>query len=103
MITAQKPHALDLFCGTGSVGRRLKKLGFQVTSLDIDPRTKPTIVTDIMTWDYGNQYPTGHFDLIAASVPCTEYSRAKTIGDRKLRAADDLVAATLDIISYFTH
>ena len=54
-----------------------------------------------MTWDYANQYPPGHFHLICASVPCTEYSRAKTIGQRNLRAADDLVAVTLQIIDYF--
>ena len=99
--TKPKFFALDLFSGTGSVGERLRQLGFHVTSLDIDPKTNANIKTDIMTWDYVNQYPPGHFHVIAASVPCNEYSCAKTVGERKLRAADDLVTATLEIVDFF--
>ena len=81
------PRLLELFSGTGSVGAALKEIGWDVVSLDIDPKFAPTIVADIMDWDH-TAYPPGHFDVVWASCPCTEYSRAKTIGVRKVDLAD---------------
>ena len=52
-----------------------------------------------MTWDY-RTYPPGYFDVIWSSPPCTEYSRAKTIGVRKLDDANSVVKRTLEIIDY---
>ena len=51
-------------------------------------------------WDH-TIYPTGYFDLVAAGVPCTEYSQAKTKGERNLDLADRLVRRTVDVIKYF--
>ena len=39
---------------------------------------KPTVVADILLWDY-TVFPSGHFDVVWASPPCTEYSRAKQL------------------------
>ena len=72
-LPVENGNALDLFSGTGSVGDRLKELGYNVISLDIDPKTNPTFPVDIMDWEY-KEYPPGYFKVIAASVPCTEYS-----------------------------
>ena len=100
-IITSKPRALDLFSGTGSVGARLRELGYEVTSLDADRRRKPDILVDILSWDYKDKYTPGYFHVIAAGVPCTEYSPAKTFGQRRLDYADRLVERTLEIIAYF--
>ena len=82
--------ALDLFSGTGSVGTQLSKWGFQVTSLDNSPSCKADLCLDILGWDYKRQYSPGHFQVITASVPCEEYSPAKTTQVRDLGKADIL-------------
>jgi hypothetical protein len=91
---------LELFAGTGSVGNVATTLGFEVVSLDRD--MDATLRMDIMDWDYrSSAYGPGHFDLIWASPPCTEYSIAKTIGVRDIEGANKIVRRTLDIIDYF--
>ena len=96
-----KFRALDLFSGTGSVGSRLREWGFQVTSLDNNPNCKADMCLDIMTWDYKRQHSPGYFQVIAASVPCEEYSSAKTTQVRDLGKADLIVRKVLEIVAYF--
>ena len=88
---------LELFSGTQSVGRVARELGMEVTSLDRD--MPADIQTDIMDWDY-KVYEPHHFHIIWASPPCTEYSRAKTVGERNIAQANQIVQGTLEIISY---
>ena len=92
------PKLLELFSGTGSVGDVARELGYEVISLDRD--MEATIKTDIMDWD-PHVYPSGYFDVIWASPPCTEYSRAKTTGVRDIEGANKIVQKTLDILEYF--
>ena len=88
---------LELFSGTGSVGAVAKDLGYSVVSLDLK---NADINCDILNWDY-KKYEVKHFDFIWASPPCTEYSRAKTTGVRKLDEANRIVLKTIEIIKYF--
>jgi hypothetical protein len=82
------------------VGNRLKDLGYEVTTLDIDPKVHAHLTRDILRWNY-RKYPKKYFQLIAASVPCNEYSVAKTVGERNLQGADKIVQKVLEIIRYF--
>ena len=90
---------LELFSGTKSVGRAFEALGWEVTSLDTDATTRPTICADIQEWDY-RTYPPGHFDFIWASPVCTEFSRALTRRPRRLTEGDGLVLKTIEIIGH---
>ena len=85
------PRLLELFSGTGSVGDVAKELGYEVISLDRD--MEATIQCDIMDWD-STMYPTGYFDVIWVSPPCTEYSRCKTKGIRDIEGANEIVQQT---------
>jgi hypothetical protein len=91
-------RVLDLFAGTQSLKRHLGP-GYTVISVDIRPRSKPDICTDILTWDYTVFNP-GDFDVVWMSPPCTEYSQAKTVGERDIEGSNRLVERTLEILHY---
>lgn len=97
----EAPRMLDLFCGTSSVGNVFRDRGYSVVSVDNDIRWKPDICEDILLWDYKTAFPPGHFDVIAASPPCTEYSIALTTRPRNLDVSNLIVKRTLEIIAYF--
>ena len=88
---------LELFSGTKSVGKVAEQLDYEITSLDLK---NADINTDILNWDY-TIYPIGYFDVIWASPPCTEYSKAKSRGNRNIDYANQIVLKTLEIIHYF--
>ena len=88
---------LELFSGTGSVGTVASALGWTVVSLDLKGAD---INCDILQWKY-KKYPVKYFDMIHASPPCIEYSRAKTVGVRKIDEANLIVLKPLEIINYF--
>ena len=94
-------RALDLFSGTGSVGRELSRLGFDVVSVDVDPANGPTHVVDILNWDYRHAHKKGEFEIIFACPPCEHFSRARTTKPRDLESADRLVLKVLEIVKYF--
>ena len=98
-MRGERPRLLELFCGGKSVGRVATKLGYDVVSVDVLERFKPSICCDILDFDF-HRYPIGYFSYIHASPPCTEFSRAKTVGVRKIEEATKLVKRALDIIDY---
>ena len=89
---------LEVFSGTGSVGKCCTALGWDVVSVDI--MYNPTHKCDILDFDY-KQYKKDEFDIVWASPPCTEYSKAKSQGIRKIDEANKIVLRTLEIINYF--
>jgi hypothetical protein len=93
-------YALDLFSGTGSVGKVLSQMGFTVIYLDKNVNRKADLPVDIFDWDY-KKLGVGYFDVIAASPPCEEYSAAKIVSDRNFELADNIVEKTLEIIHFF--
>ena len=93
-------RTLELFSGTGSFGKIIKSLEWENISLDLSNKFNPDINIDILEWDY-KIYPVNYFDIIWASPPCTEYSKAKSRGVRDIEGANKIVKKVLEIINYF--
>lgn len=96
---------LELFKGTGSVGKVFEKAGHTVMSLDINPKANPDILADILNWNY-KAYPPHIYDLIWASPPCQQYSHLLYVWTKRgkvrdLEKADKIVLKVLEIIDYF--
>jgi len=105
---------LELFSGTGSVGKVCKQLDWETLSVDIDGRAD--IKCDILEWDY-KKFNRDEFDVLWASPPCASFSSLQYswIGrkrngkiftrediDKNMELiGDPLVKRTLEIIEYF--
>ena len=92
---------LELFSGTKSIGKAFQKLGWDVFSVDIDEKTKPTLATDVLQLEFAELgiQP----DFVWGSPPCTHYSAARTKAKtpRDLTGSDRLVQKVLDAARYF--
>ncbi len=106
-------NVLELFSGTGSVGKLCDKIGWNKVSVDMILPADHQV--NIMDFDY-KQYPKDHFDIVWASPPCVEYSRlqecfinrmrkgvlyTREIQEEEMKKADVLVKKALEIINYF--
>ena len=96
-------RVLELFSGTGSVGKVCKQKGWEVVSVDLDERADITV--DIMEWDYKSVGLEMRFDVVWASPPCTMYSKFQCVHDpdntRDLGPSNELVQKTIEIITFF--
>lgn len=83
-VQSKAAHCLDLFCCEGGAGMGYYLAGYQVTGVDIVPRTRypfAFVMGDALEYleTHGHEY-----DLIHASPPCQGYSHltpAKNRGD----------------------
>ena len=94
---------LELFSGTGSVRKAVGDQFDEVVSIDILQKFNPTECCDILNWNY-KKYPSGYFDAIWASPPCTEYSAVlygRPDRIRDISGANKIVSKTIEIIEYF--
>jgi len=66
---------LDLFCGMGGWAKAFVDKGYDVTGIDIEDYSSIYPGKFIMA-DLLNFIPEGQFDLIVASPPCTDFSKA---------------------------
>ena len=105
---------LELFKGTGSVGKVAEKMGFKSLSVDFDKKFKPDIETDILDWDYKKFYNDTKYtpDFIWASPPCNTFSvLAYQFKERDTKTAEPfskrakigtaILYRTLNIIAFF--
>ena len=94
-------HLLELFSGTGSIGRAFRRNGWSVTSVDIDPKFQPDLCCSVLdlTPDMIESRP----DVIWGSPPCTQYSYARTTAKtpRDLEGSDKLVQKVLDLAEHY--
>jgi site-specific DNA-cytosine methylase len=94
---------LELFSGTKSVSKAVGHKYSEVINVDMMDTYKPSVVTDILDWNY-KVFPPGYFHTIWASPPCTEYSKLNQSNPQKipnLELADSIVKKTIEIIEYF--
>jgi site-specific DNA-cytosine methylase len=109
---------LELFSGTHSVGKVAKKLRYEVVSVDRDLDgncplgsdyvSNQHVKTDIMTWDYKNDFNVGDFDVITASPVCLWWSCMRRCRIKEDKIKEDIenlgkpmIDKVIEIIEYF--
>lgn len=93
---------LEVYAGTQSFSKAVIRdnKDNSTTTVDILKKFNPTIVADVLDWDYKKLFKEGEFDMVWCSPPCNNYSKAKTTGVRNLELADSLVRKAFEIIDY---
>ena len=106
----RKLYLIELFAGTHSVSKALKKclrnlFAIHVLSIDNDNKSNASIVGDINSWDYKRDIHNflkhkRATDVVCvhASPPCTAFSRANTTGVRDIEGGSQNVKTALKII-----
>lgn len=102
---------LELYSGTGSVGKVARGLGWRVFSVDNNPDFSPSHLGDILVWDYTTLDTP---DIIWASPPCTTFTAMQNFQPDNLvraydgtaltdsaRMGDALLDKALEIIEHF--
>ena len=79
------------------MGRAFAELGWEVVSLDLDPKAGSTICADVCSWEPMPMFAPDYFDMIWASPPCTVQSRPDAQA-RKLEEGDHTAIRTLELI-----
>lgn len=86
----------DLCSGLGGAGAAFRDRGWEVVTVDIDPKFNPDFVHDLRSWSWSGRKP----DFIWASPPCDEFSREFMPWHRTGEVVDvSLVGAVLRIVA----
>ncbi len=95
------PLLLELFSGTGSIGRAFRQKGWDVFAVDLNPKAAADLHIDVL--ELTPAMLPAHIDAIWASPPCTHYSRARTKAKtpRDLIGSDALVQKVLDLVAHY--
>jgi len=93
-----RPRLLDLFCGAGGAGEGYRRVGFDVTGVDIKPQPRNPhnfIQADALEFlrEHGHE-----FDFIHASPPCQAYTKAGKQWRKEGRKYPDLISAVRDLL-----
>ena len=92
-----------MYSGNGSVEAAIRMMypGAVIESIDINCSNHVNQCVNTQTWmqERCHRIPPGSIDLIWASPPCNQYSKANTSGNRDLHQADNLVRHALMAIS----
>ncbi len=97
-----KLKVLDLFSGLGGFSQAFRQRGHHVTTVDIEEKFRPDICRDILDTDEllekltveGGYRP----DVILASPPCEEFSKARMPWYKNIHPDMSLFSATLAIV-----
>jgi hypothetical protein len=87
---------LELYCGTKSFSKECEKVGWECTTVDNRSAFDPTILVDVLTWDYTTLPP---IDILWAGIPCTKFSIASSCRDPE--GGNVLALKTLEILKHF--
>ena len=96
------PRLLELCCGTAQVSKYFLARGWEVETVDCDPKFQPTILADVRTIDPTRWQP-GSIDVVWGSPPCCAYSIARSTAPRDFEQADEIVCAVFAIIRHLTN
>ena len=63
------PTVIELFSGTGSIGKVFRQFGWDVVSVDLSNKFFPTLCVDVRYFDYKALYSPGDIDFVWGSPP----------------------------------
>ena len=95
---------LDLFCGLKGLSKAFSDRGHEVISIDISSKFMPTLCWDVMGLSPDHIEHYGPFDVILASPPCEEFSKASMPDswnkNRIVNPDTKLLEKTVELIRY---
>jgi len=94
-------NVLDIFSGLKGWSQAFEDRGHKVTTVDIEPKFKPTICVDVMNLKPSDLESYGHFDVILASPPCNCFSIASVYRHWKnKRPIDDKTVQAIKLVGH---